>query len=233
MKLLFLHGWKSVVGGVKPTYLQQQGHEIFNPKLDDEDFAKAVTVAQQVFDLQRPDVVVGSSRGGAVAMNISSEGVPLVLLCPAWKKYGHVQRIKSASLLLHSRHDEVIPYADSEELLVNSHLPPDAMIEVGTDHRLVDDNSLAVMLWACEHIASLNFTPWSAEPRPSLDYQGEGSYVCDSCGESIVIPLDLTAGPQQHYVEDCPVCCHANVIHVSVDETGDVEVWGQSEVDRN
>jgi hypothetical protein len=40
----------------------------------------------------------------------------------------------------------------------------------------------------------------------------EASYVCDSCGEEIVIPLDLTAGASQHYVEDYPVCCRPNGI---------------------
>jgi len=40
----------------------------------------------------------------------------------------------------------------------------------------------------------------------------EGAYVCPSCGERIVIPLDPTAGSEQQYVEDCPVCCRPNVL---------------------
>ena len=44
----------------------------------------------------------------------------------------------------------------------------------------------------------------------------EASYICDSCGEEIVVPIDVTAGPQQDYVEDCPVCCHPHVIHVEI-----------------
>ena len=35
----------------------------------------------------------------------------------------------------------------------------------------------------------------------------EATYFCGACGEEIVIPLDLTAGASQEYVEDCPVCC--------------------------
>src|SRR4051794_21267045 len=31
MKILFLHGWRSVPGGLKPTFLAQQGHEVINP----------------------------------------------------------------------------------------------------------------------------------------------------------------------------------------------------------
>lgn len=57
----------------------------------------------------------------------------------------------------------------------------------------------------------------------------EGSYVCDACGEEIVIPLDLSAGESQQYVEDCPVCCRPNVIRVEIDASGDVRVWAEGE----
>ena len=67
MKILFLDGWTSAPGGVKPTYLKDHGHEVVNPKLPDEDFAGAVRIAQAEFDQHRPQAVVGSSRGGAVA----------------------------------------------------------------------------------------------------------------------------------------------------------------------
>ncbi len=42
----------------------------------------------------------------------------------------------------------------------------------------------------------------------------ESAYTCPTCGQSIVIPLDISAGDQQQYIEDCPVCCNPNVIHV-------------------
>ena len=57
----------------------------------------------------------------------------------------------------------------------------------------------------------------------------EASYLCDSCGEEIVVPIDLSAGLVQQYVEDCPICCRSNVIHVEVDEDGDVRVWAERE----
>jgi hypothetical protein len=57
----------------------------------------------------------------------------------------------------------------------------------------------------------------------------EASYNCDSCGEEIVVPIDLTAGSRQEYVEDCPVCCCPNVIHVEIDDEGDVRVWAERE----
>ena len=72
MKILFLHGWTSTPGGVKPSYLKTHGHTVLNPALPDGDFEAAVRIAQAEFDQGKPDVVVGSSRGGAVAMNINT-----------------------------------------------------------------------------------------------------------------------------------------------------------------
>jgi hypothetical protein len=150
MKILFLHGWQSVLGGVKPTFLARHGHEVLNPRLPDDDFEAAVRVAQAEYDRHRPAVVVGSSRGGAVAMNLDSGDTPLVLLCPAWKKYGTAKVVKPGTVILHSRGDDVVPFADSEELVSDSHLPAKALLEVGTDHRLADPEPLAAMLRACE-----------------------------------------------------------------------------------
>ena len=61
--------------------------------------------------------------------------------------------------------------------------------------------------------------------------QEEASYACNSCGEEIVVPVDLSAGTSQEYVEDCPVCCHQNVIHVEVEENGEVRAWAENESD--
>ena len=149
MKTLFLHGWHSVPGGVKPTFLKDHGHEVINPKLPDDDFQEAVRIAQEEFDQHQPQVVVGSSRGGAVAMNLDSGEARLVLLCPAWKKHGTASTVKADTVILHSRADDVVPFADSEELVRNSRLPFWTLIEVGNDHRLADPESLETLLEAC------------------------------------------------------------------------------------
>jgi hypothetical protein len=171
LTILFLHGWNSVPGGVKPTYLRDHGHIVVNPKLPDDDFDAALAVAQAEFDRYRPDVVVGSSRGGALALHLASGETPLVFLCPAWRKFapgvkttlgpdgrpampaGVASRppiAKPGSIILHSRADDVVPFADSEELLRASGLSATAIVEVGTDHRLADPEPLAAMLRACE-----------------------------------------------------------------------------------
>ena len=59
--------------------------------------------------------------------------------------------------------------------------------------------------------------------------QDEASYICGTCGEEIVIPIDPSAGRSQRYVEDCPVCCNPNVIRVELERDGEARVWGESE----
>ncbi len=55
--------------------------------------------------------------------------------------------MKPGTVILHSRADDVVVFADSEELARTSGA---TLIEVGTDHRLADPEPLAAMLRACE-----------------------------------------------------------------------------------
>ena len=66
-------------------------------------------------------------------------------------------------------------------------------------------------------------------PEPIGGVEAEATYVCDSCGEEIVVPVDITAGAHQDYVEDCPVCCHPMRLHVEVDRDGGTWVQGEHE----
>ena len=168
MTTLFLHGWTSTPGGLKPTFLKDHGHTVLNPALPDEDFDAAVRIAQAEFDRHHPDVVVGSSRGGAVAMNINSGSTPLVLLCPAWKRWGTATTVKPGTVILHSQADDVVPFSDSVELVRKSGLLESALIAVGTEHRLADRESLKKMLEAVEMAGAVQ--------------RGEG-YLCGTCGK--------------------------------------------------
>ncbi len=71
--------------------------------------------------------------------------------------------------------------------------------------------------------------PKSRRRRPKRP-RDEGSYVCPTCGERIVIPLDPSGGEEQEYVEDCPVCCNPNVVRVEFFPGGDPpRVWAEAE----
>jgi Cysteine-rich CPXCG len=59
----------------------------------------------------------------------------------------------------------------------------------------------------------------------------EAKYHCESCGDEIVVTVDLSAGASQKYVEDCPVCCRPNVVHVEIEETGVMRMWAEKEQD--
>ncbi len=151
MKILFLNGWRALPGGMKPTLLARNGHEVITPILSDDDFDEAVRVAQAEFDSFLPDCVLGLSRGGAVAININTGNARLVLLCPGWKKWGMARTAKQGTIILHSRADDIVPFAYSEELVRNSGLPASSLIEVGHDHYLNDPESLRKMLEVCEN----------------------------------------------------------------------------------
>ncbi|WP_437228115.1 CPXCG motif-containing cysteine-rich protein [Planctomicrobium sp. SH661] len=57
----------------------------------------------------------------------------------------------------------------------------------------------------------------------------EARYICPSCGEEIVIPVDITQGEQQEYVEDCPVCCCPVVLRIEFDPDGGVSCSASAE----
>ena len=152
MKLLYLHGWNSCVGGVKPTSLRRRGHEVIEPALDHDNFEMALATGQAAYEASQPDFVVGSSRGGAVAMNLRSAHARLVLLCPAWKKWGLARSVKPGTIILHSRGDDVIPFEESLELVRASGLPDSALMEVGFDHRLAAPEPLRALARAVEGI---------------------------------------------------------------------------------
>lgn len=47
---------------------------------------------------------------------------------------------------------------------------------------------------------------------------------CAWCGESMVVAVDPSAGPEQEYVEDCQVCCSPNVLTVRFRDDGTADV---------
>ncbi len=154
MKILYLHGLGSKPGGVKPSFLRAEGHEVVNPALPDDDFERSVRIAQEAFDADRPEIVVGSSRGGAVAIALDTRGIPLVLIAPAWKRWGRATRLTTRAVILHSANDDVISFADSQDLVEASELPPSALVEVGADHNMIDEGALGALTDAIDKLAT-------------------------------------------------------------------------------
>ena len=61
--------------------------------------------------------------------------------------------------------------------------------------------------------------------------QDEAAYICDACGEEVVIPIDPSQGESQQFNEDCPVCCRPNRIRVEIGPEAEVRAWAESEQD--
>jgi Cysteine-rich CPXCG len=60
--------------------------------------------------------------------------------------------------------------------------------------------------------------------------QNTSEYICAYCGESNFTFVDISAGMQQSYVEDCQVCCQPNVLYIYVSEDSlDIEISSEPE----
>jgi predicted alpha/beta hydrolase family esterase len=145
MKILFLHGLESSPGGEKPTILSNAGHEVIEPYLPSNNWVDSVAAAQEVYDEEKPDIVVGSSRGAAVAMSADLSASKMILIAPAWKKYCPTCTISPNTTILHSPEDQIIAFADSQLLskMFNAEL-----IIAGDDHRMNDSGALAKLMQA-------------------------------------------------------------------------------------
>ena len=87
-------------------------------------------------------------------MNIDTADTPLVLIAPAWKRWEKAATVKPRTLILHSKHDDVVPIENSRELLKRSDLPGDYLIVIGEDHRMTDLSAFEALLAAIENVLS-------------------------------------------------------------------------------
>jgi hypothetical protein len=62
-----------------------------------------------------------------------------------------------------------------------------------------------------------------------MSVEDDSRYFCPSCGEEVVVPVDASAGDEQEYVEDCPVCCAPVLLHVCVEPDGKITIVARSE----
>jgi pimeloyl-ACP methyl ester carboxylesterase len=183
MRILFCHGLEGSPNGRKAMALRDAGHEVLAPPLSKDDFERAVRDAGAVLARDRPEVIVGSSRGGAVAMRIAAASpVPLVLLAPAWRRFGVMPVVRRESRILHGIKDDVVPLADSIELEQRNRLPAENLIPVNDDHRLASPLAVEALLLAVARAAG--YTSHERSPRHSQikvirPYKWEGVWVFD------------------------------------------------------
>jgi hypothetical protein len=150
-KALFLHGLFTNKS-FKVTNMLWAGYDVEEPNLSGWFFNSALKTAQDAFDKYKPDVIVGSSRGGALAMAMNHKDTPMILMAPAWKLYGCEPKVSSKCAILHSPEDAVVSYKDSVEL---SRFTKAELCATGNSHRLNDTQTTNLMLDIMDELCGL------------------------------------------------------------------------------
>ena len=150
LRVHFIHGLEGSPQGAKPRFLAEH-FDTTAPAMDTSDLEGAIATQSAALATIRPDVLVGSSYGGAVAVAMLDRGVwrgPTVLLAPAAERLGVPNRLPAgvAVTIVHGVHDEVVPLAHSRALAATGTPALVRLIEVDDDHRLrtlLDPGALA------------------------------------------------------------------------------------------
>lgn len=140
MKVQLIHGLEGSPTGAKASYLRRH-FELLAPGMDTGDFEGAVTTQAAALHEHRPDVLVGSSFGGAVALALLQRGLwrgPTLLLAPAVGHFGVEPRIPEGVrvTLVHGTRDEICPVEWSRALARTGSPSLVRLVEVDDEHRL-------------------------------------------------------------------------------------------------
>ncbi len=123
--ILYLHGLESKQGGDKVSYLSRK-HYVLAPALNyySPDIEKFL---MQLFESEKPDLIIGSSMGGYTANLLSARfNIPAILLNPALinppRRFKTLESDFAVSKALHlvilGEQDEVIPYKQTQNYLL-------------------------------------------------------------------------------------------------------------------
>ncbi len=153
LRVQFIHGLESNPQGSKARFLAAH-FDALTPAMDTRDLAGAIeTQAAALADFQ-PDVVIGSSFGGAIAVALLARGLwrgPTLLLAQAAEKLGITAPLPEGVVvtIVHGTRDDVVPLEDSRKLARTGTPGLVTLIEVDDEHRLqslVDSGRLAELV---------------------------------------------------------------------------------------
>ena len=143
-KPMYLHGLEGSPKGTKGAWMVREydAHapempaKLGNPKAFEESYQIAVQAVQNL----HPNLIVGSSFGGAILLRLIHEGVwrgPSVFLAQAGVKYGLDARLPSgiSAILIHAVDDKLVPYSDSQKIVEASEDGVE-LWPTGGDHKL-------------------------------------------------------------------------------------------------
>lgn len=111
------------------------------PSMDTHDFAACVELQAEALSSFRPELLIGSSFGAAVAVALLQRGAwrgPTLLLAQAALRFGVPARLPDDTLiwLVHGRRDELIDIEESRLLARTGTAGLVRLVEVDDDHSL-------------------------------------------------------------------------------------------------
>ncbi len=139
-RVLFIHGLESSPNGTKARVLAEH-FATETPRMDTRDFEGCVQAQAAAIRRFEPDVVVGSSFGGAVAVALLQRGLwrgPTLLLAQAAALQGLRPELPTGVRvwLVHGARDDLVPPAASRLLSGTGSPSLVRLLEVDDDHRL-------------------------------------------------------------------------------------------------
>jgi pimeloyl-ACP methyl ester carboxylesterase len=139
VRVLFVHGLMSSPEGTKACYLAER-FDARTPAMDTSDFPACVDLQRRTIEEFQPRVVVGSSFGGAVVVELLRSGAwqgPTLLLAQAALKMNPEAVLPPGAdvILVHGSLDTVVDPQHSRTLAATSGSA--RLIEIEDEHRLV------------------------------------------------------------------------------------------------
>ena len=140
LRVQFVHGLEGSPQGSKARALAAE-FETTTPAMDTRNFEACVALHAETIRRFEPDVLVGSSFGGAVALALLQReqwSGPTLLLAQAGQRQGLRAKIPPGVRvwLVHARGDDIVPVADSRRLARSGTPGFVRLFEVDDDHAL-------------------------------------------------------------------------------------------------
>ncbi len=154
-KVLFVHGLEGSPQGAKARLFAEH-FDASTPAMDTTNFDACVDVQARAIESFRPDVLVGSSFGGAVVVALLVQGAwrgPTLLLAQAAVHYDADARLPEdvPVWIVHGTRDTLIPVEHSRRLAGTGSPDRVRLLEVDDDHPLHDSvASGALVEWIRE-----------------------------------------------------------------------------------
>ncbi len=140
LRVQFIHGLEGSPQGSKARYLAEH-FEAITPAMDTSSFKGCIATQAEAIEEFKPDVLVASSFGGAVAVALLDQGLwkgPTLLLAQAALMFPTSGKLPAdvTVWLVHGVGDLVVDVEDSQRLAATGSPDRVRLIEVDDDHRL-------------------------------------------------------------------------------------------------